>query len=134
MNFTGVINTFLSYLKDFNCKLKYRNMYAIEGGWRMEINWIQLMFWPFMVALIIISLIGIYFRKSSLLMISAILIIPLSLYLVGSPRFSVWGLLFPFLYIGAAQSMKKQKVWLSILFSIPVYFLIGWLGYTVLTQ
>ncbi|MGG0239958.1 hypothetical protein [Bacillus rhizoplanae] len=100
----------------------------------MEINWIQLMFWPFMVALIIISLIGIYFRKSSLLMISAILIIPLSLYLVGSPRFSVWGLLFPFLYIGAAQSMKKQKVWLSILFSIPVYFLIGWLGYTVLTQ
>ncbi|CAG9613334.1 hypothetical protein BACCIP111899_02549 [Bacillus rhizoplanae] len=100
----------------------------------MEINWIQLLFWPFMIASIIFSLFGIYFRKSSPLMISAVLIIPLSLYLVGSPLFSVWGLILPFLYVGAAQSIKKQKVWLSILFSIPVYFLIGWLGYTVLTQ
>ncbi|PGZ95189.1 hypothetical protein COE51_21420 [Bacillus pseudomycoides] len=97
-------------------------------------NWIQLMFWPFMLASIIFSLIGISFRKSSFLMISALLIIPLSLYLIGSPLFSVWGLILPFLYVGSALAIKKQKIWLSILFSIPVYFLIGWLGYTVLTQ
>ncbi|MGG2065034.1 hypothetical protein [Bacillus sp. S14(2024)] len=100
----------------------------------MGFNWIQLLFWPFMILSVLFSMIGIYVRKPNLLIVSAMLIVPLSLYLCGMPLFSIWGLLFPFLYIGAAKSIKKQKIWLAILFSIPVYLLIGWLGYTVLSQ
>ncbi|MFD0769518.1 hypothetical protein ACFQZ1_11860 [Bacillus sp. CGMCC 1.60114] len=86
------------------------------------------MFWPFMIASIIFSLIGIYFKKSYFLIISAVLIVPTSLYLAALPRFFIWPLILPLLYACAAIALKKQKVWLSILFSIPVYLLISWLG------
>ncbi|MGE6313548.1 hypothetical protein ACQKD6_24410 [Bacillus cereus] len=98
----------------------------------MEFNWIQLMFWPFMIASIIFSLIGIYFKKSYFLIISAVLMVPTSLYLAALPRFYIWPLIFPLLYACAAITLKKQKTWLPILFSIPVYLLISWLGYIVI--
>lgn len=100
----------------------------------MNFNWIQLMLWSFMIDSIIFSLIGIYTKKSYLLIISAILIVPLSLYLTGIPKFSFLGLVFPLFYVVGAIVLKKQKIWLSILFLISVYLLIGWLGYIVLNS
>ncbi|MBY0598757.1 hypothetical protein [Bacillus bingmayongensis] len=100
----------------------------------MGFNWIQLMFWPFMIASIISSLIGIYFKKSYFLIISTVLMVPTSLYLAALPRFFIWPLIFPLLYLCAAIALRKKKIWLSILFSIPVYLLISWLGYIVLNQ
>ncbi|EEL48838.1 hypothetical protein bcere0022_38640 [Bacillus cereus Rock3-44] len=38
------------------------------------------------------------------------------------------------LYVCAAQAINKKKTWLATLFSIPVYTIIGWVGYLVLTQ
>lgn len=100
----------------------------------MSFDWIQFMFWPFMIASIIFSLIGIYVKKPYFLIISAILIMPSSLYLAVLPRFFIWALIFPLLYICSAIALKKQKTFLPILFSIPVYLLISWLGYIVLNQ
>jgi hypothetical protein len=100
----------------------------------MSFDWIQFMFWPFMIASIIFSLIGIYIYKTYFLIISAVLIMPSSLYLAVLPRFFIWTLIFPLLCACAAIALKKQKTLLSILFSIPVYLLISWLGYIVLNQ
>lgn len=109
-------------------------MYGIKGGIEMEFNWVEFLFWPFITASIIFSMLGMYFKKSYLLMISAVLVIPLSLYLAATPRFSIWGLILPLFYICAAIAIKKYKTWLSILFAMPMYLLIGWLGYIVLNQ
>lgn len=94
----------------------------------------EFIFWPFITASIIFSLLGMYFKKPYLLIISAVLVVPLSLYLSAAPRFSVWGLIFPLFYVCAAIAIKNYKTRLSILFAIPMYVLIGWLGYIVLNQ
>ncbi|WP_242213202.1 hypothetical protein [Bacillus cereus group sp. BfR-BA-01383] len=94
----------------------------------MDLTWL---FGPFMIASIVISLIGIYVKKPYFLIISAILVVPISLYLASTPKFSLWGIVFPLFYVAGAISLKKQKTWLPILFSIPVYLLILWFGYVV---
>lgn len=92
----------------------------------------EILFWPFMIASLILSILGL--RKSKLFIISSILVLPLSLYLAAIPRFEVWGLIFPFFYVGAAVSLTKKIIWLAILLVSPNFFLIGWIGFIVLNQ
>lgn len=93
-----------------------------------------LLFWPFMIASIIFSIIALSKKKPLLLLISCLLIVPLSLYLAATPRFKWWGLIFPLFYLGAAISLRKNKSWLSTLLILPIILLIGWLGYVVINQ
>jgi len=94
----------------------------------------QLLFWPFIIVSIVLSILSISLKKPKLLVVSAFLILPLSLYLAATPRFEVWGLIFPILYIGAALTLFKRKFLLSILLIIPNFLLIGWLGVMVLIK
>ncbi|WP_066295607.1 hypothetical protein [Bacillus sp. FJAT-29937] len=93
-----------------------------------------LFFWPFMIASIVLSIIGLRLKKPILLVISCLLITPLSLYLAATPRFEWWGLIFPFFYLGAALSLKRNFRWLSALLISPNILLIGWMGFAVVTQ
>ncbi|HZG71239.1 MAG TPA: hypothetical protein VEY51_06825 [Chondromyces sp.] len=93
-----------------------------------------LFFWPFMIASIVFSFIALVSEKALFLVISSILITPLSLYLSATPRFEWWGLIFPFFYLGAALSLRKNIRWLSALLISPNILLIGWIAYTVLIQ
>lgn len=94
----------------------------------------QLLFWPCTIASLILCIIAISTRKSKLLVISSIFILPMSLYLAATPLFLIWGLIFPLLYLGAAKFLTKKIVWAAILLVIPNFLLIGWLGLTVLNQ
>lgn len=93
-----------------------------------------LLFWSIMIASILLSFVALGSKKSKYLLISSILIIPLSLYLAATPRFKWWGLIFPFFYIGAAFSLRKEIKWLTVLLICPNILLVGWIGYSVLTQ
>lgn len=93
---------------------------------------ITLLFWPLMIASIICSFVGFVSNRFHLLFIAAIMIIPMSLYLAATPKLFGWGLLFPFFYLGSAFVLKKGKRILAILMSLPVYAIIGWIGYVVL--
>lgn len=95
---------------------------------------ITFFFWPLMILSIILSLIGVWMKKSKLLIVAAILIIPMSLYLAATPKFMIWGLIFPCLYIGSAYFIRIGNTRNAIMFILPVYFLIGWIGITVLSQ
>lgn len=94
----------------------------------------QLLFWPFMIISLLLAVFALIFRKPVLLVVAALLIVPLSLYLAATPRFEGWGLIFPFFYIGAALSLAKKMIWLSILLVLPNFLLIGWIGFIVLNQ
>ncbi|WP_213412474.1 hypothetical protein [Xylanibacillus composti] len=95
---------------------------------------ITILFWPFMIASVVLSILGIWIKSHRLFYASAICIIPMSIYLAGWPLFRIWGLLFPLFYVGAAISMKKDRRSLSLLACLPVYFVIGWLAFIVLNQ
>lgn len=83
---------------------------------------------------VLLSLIGIYLKKPYFLLISAVLLIPTSIYLAASPGYLIWGLILPLFYIGGYLSLKKNNVWLSLLISAPAYLIIGWLGYIAFTS
>ncbi|MEH7236669.1 hypothetical protein [Bacillus sp. JJ1562] len=93
-----------------------------------------LLFWPFMIASLILSILAVCFKKPLLLVISSVLIVPLSLYLAATPRFEIWGLVFPLFYVGSAVSLAKKMKWLSILLIAPNFILIGWIGFAVMNQ
>lgn len=93
-----------------------------------------LFFWPFMIASIACSIIALIKKKAIFLVIAFILFIPLSLYLAATPRFEWLGMAFPLLYLGAAYSLRKNIKWLPALLISPNILLVGWIGYTVLSQ
>ncbi|WP_167747209.1 hypothetical protein [Cohnella luojiensis] len=93
---------------------------------------ISLLFWPLMIASIINSIIGILVGSHWFLYFSAILVIPMSLYLAATPKFMIWGLLFPLCYIGSAILIRKGKRTLAWAVNLPVYAVICWLGYVVI--
>lgn len=94
----------------------------------------QLLFWPCMLISLILAITALSLTKANLFFVSAILILPMSLYLAATPRFHIWGLIFPLFYIGAAIILKKNLHWLAVLLSLPNFMLIAWLGYVVITQ
>lgn len=93
-----------------------------------------ILFWPFMIASIVFSLIAIAQKKPLFLVVSYVLIIPFSLYLAAMPAFKWWGLFVPLGYLGAALALRKNIIWLTFLLILPVILLIGWLGFLVVTQ
>lgn len=94
----------------------------------------QLLFWPCTIASLFLSIISIRKRTPKLLVVSSILILPMSLYLAATPLFQIWGLIFPLLYLGAAKFIINKVIWLAILLIIPNFLLVGWLGFVVLIQ
>ncbi|MFK9091061.1 hypothetical protein [Bacillus salipaludis] len=94
----------------------------------------QLLFWPCTIVSLILSIIAISTRKPKLLVLSSILILPMSLYLAATPLFLAWGLIFPILYLAAAKFITKKLIWVAILMVIPNFLLVGWLGVVVFIQ
>lgn len=91
-------------------------------------------YWMMIFAAVILSVTGLIFRKSVLLYLAAVLVLPLALYLAATPRFHLWGLAFPFLFAGSAILIQRKRRWLSVMLSVPVYLLVAWLMYTVWNQ
>jgi len=92
------------------------------------------LFWPLMILSVIFSLVGVGLRKSALLYISAIMLLPTSLYLAATPLFKIWGIVFPLFYVASAIFVRLEKTLYSIIMIVPVYTLIGWMAFTVLNQ
>lgn len=94
----------------------------------------EFLFWPLMIASIILAIIGIARKKAMYLVFAAFSILPFSFYLAATPLFKGWGLVLPFCYLGAAFMLKKQVHWLASMLVLPVFGVITWIGYLVVTQ
>ncbi|KPB06377.1 hypothetical protein AAV98_00840 [Bacillus sp. CHD6a] len=93
-----------------------------------------ILFWPLMIVSILLAFIALRTNKSKFLVISSILILPLSLYLAATPRFEWWGLIFPLFYLGAAFTLRKNIRWVPVLLIFPNIILTAWIGFSVLNQ
>jgi len=89
-------------------------------------------FWPLIILSVILSLAGIAAKKPYALYVAAVCIVPTALYFINLLK---WGVpLVPLLYVAAGLFVRRDRWPLALLCAAPVYALIGWLAYTVLTQ
>jgi hypothetical protein len=95
---------------------------------------ILLIGWPGIISSLAISIAGVIRSKPVWLIIGAILAVPFSWYLSGSPLFRNIGLLLPLFQLGAAVAIHRHVTWLAWLLLLPFAGIAAWLGITILMQ
>ena len=89
--------------------------------------------WPMIVVSILLSVAGVWFKISALLVIAGVIGIPFSAYITAASGLP--GLLLPAFQFGAAYSVKKrQKPLFAWLLIAPMIIVAAWLAYAVITQ
>ncbi len=77
---------------------------------------------------------GTYHKRPWYLYTAAILILPVSLYLAGTPRFAFVALLAPLALLLAGLAIKRNKINLAIVIVLPVVLFFSWLAMIVLQE
>jgi len=87
---------------------------------------------PAAILSILLSVIGVLTEKVWLVIIAAVLFIPFSYYLSGSPNWAGLPILLPGFQIGSAVAVrKKSKLWAWLLL-VPALLAVLWVGSVVL--
>ena len=88
---------------------------------------------PAAILSLLLSAIGVWTEKIWLLLVAAILFIPFSYYLSGSPDWAGLPIFLPVFLVGSALAMRKRsKLWAWLLL-VPAFFALVWVGIQVLT-
>lgn len=90
--------------------------------------------WPGIITAIFLVSIGIYKKRILLIILGAIFAMPISWYLGSSPRFRYIMYALPIFFIGSALAVKFGKNRLAWILALPYVGMMGWLGFTVLSQ
>jgi len=90
--------------------------------------------WPFIIASLILSIMGVAARSPKFLVASAMFFMPPSLYLSGFPSIRFLAYLLPFFILGAAYFVGKNRLWISWLMLLPPIAVSVWLAYLVMEQ
>ncbi len=77
--------------------------------------WPALIFWPAVVMGLVASGFGLVWRRASLLVTGAFLMLPASLYLTATPRFGFVGFVSFVCLLLAAHAMRRNNVWVGAL-------------------
>ena len=93
--------------------------------------WPVLFFWPPVAVGLLASGVGLLWRRSSLLVAGAFLVLPASLYLSATPRLQYLGLLPVTRQLIATLAVRRGKQWIAgaLLTGVAVFF--GWLAWVV---
>ncbi len=90
--------------------------------------------WPFIILSLALAFAGILLKRSALLVASAIFFAPPAWYLSGYPAIRGFGMLLPLSLLGAAYSLKKDKLRLALLLVMPPLIISAWLAFLVMAQ
>ena len=96
--------------------------------------WPILLGWPAILVSIVLSVTGIVRRRSGWLIVSVITVLPITLYLFGTPRFRWIAPLLPLLLIGVGISIRRSLHWLAWSLFIPFVGFFGWLAVIVISE
>ena len=77
---------------------------------------------------------GHVWRRASLLVAAAVLVLPASIYLTATPRFRYVGLFPVAFHLIAAQAVRRERVWIGVALVVVVGAFFGWLAWIVVTQ
>jgi hypothetical protein len=93
---------------------------------------VQIIFgWPAIITSILLSIAGVWLKKSTLLVAAGIVCIPFTYYLSG---FRTPAVILPLFQFGSAFAVNRQKTLLAWLLIAPMIILAVMLAYAVLTQ
>jgi hypothetical protein len=96
--------------------------------------WPILLGWPAILVSIALSVAGIVRNRPAWLVVAAIIVVPISLYLFGTPRISWIALAFPVLLFGASMAIRRSLPWLAWLLLVPFVGFFGWLAVIVYSE
>ena len=96
--------------------------------------WPILLGWPAILVSIALSVVGIVRSRPAWLVVAAIIVVPISLYLFGTPRFSWIALVFPLLLIGASIAVRRSHLWLAWTLFVPFAGFFGWFAVIVMSE
>jgi hypothetical protein len=96
---------------------------------------LQMIFgWPAILGSLALCVAGILSKKVFLVIVSALLFMPVSLFLSGYPPVRWLGPLLPIFLFGAAYALYRQNKLLAWLLTLPVLLFSAVLALIVLTQ
>jgi len=90
--------------------------------------------WPFMIAALLLSLVGAAMKDYRFLVAGALFFMPPSLYLSGYPGLRWLALLLPFFILGAAFLLRNNRPRFVRLLLLPPIGIVLWLAFLVMTQ
>ena len=90
--------------------------------------------WPAIVLALSLSVAGIVRKRPIWLYVAAIIVIPFTFYLFGSPRIGLAALMIPLLLAGAGIAVRRGRFDLAWLLLAPFVGLIAWLAFVVLSE
>lgn len=90
--------------------------------------------WPGILVSIALSVMGIVRGRPKWLFAAAIIALPFSLYLAGSPLFGWLGLSIPLLLAGAGISIRHRHTRVAWFLLAPFVGVSGWLAIAVMSQ
>ncbi len=93
--------------------------------------WPALFFWPAITIGLIASGLGLMWRRASLLIAAAVLVLPAALYLTATPRLRYVGLLPVAFQLIAAQAVRRDRVWIGTFLVGAVVAFFGRLAWLV---
>ena len=90
--------------------------------------------WPAILLAIVLSVVGIAKRSPSVLVTSALIATPFSLFLGGGPRFGWLGFMIPVLLLGASVAVRYRRVEIAWLLLVPIVAVVGWVASIVMGE
>ena len=90
--------------------------------------------WPAILLAIVLSVLGITKKSPAVLVASAVIAIPFSIYLGGNPGIGWLGFMIPVLLLGAGVAVRYRRVEIAWLLLVPVVAVVGWVASLVMRQ
>ena len=96
--------------------------------------WPAIFGWPAVLIALALAVMGIVRNRPKWLIVAAIVVVPLSLYLVGTPRFRWIALVIPVLLVGASIAVRRSHNWLAWTLLVPFVGFFSWLAVMVMSE
>ena len=90
--------------------------------------------WPAILLAIVLSVVGIAKRSPSVLVTSALIATPFSLFLGGGPRFGWLGFMIPVLLLGASVAVRYRRVEIAWSLLVPIVAVLAWVASIVMGE
>ena len=96
--------------------------------------WPALLGWPAILIALVLSVAGIIRRKPVYPVVGAILVLPMTLYMVLSALPGLFGLAFSLSLAGSGIAIRRQHIRAAWIMLMPYIALSSWLAVVVLTE
>ena len=98
-------------------------------------NWITIIIgWPAIVLAVVLAMFAIAKNKPLLLIITALLLAPITIYLAGSPRFNWMAAAIPLFLLATGFAVRRRRSIMAWCLFAPIALGFAWLSILVMNE